>query len=62
MREIKFRAWDKEYKRFMEIISLDIDFIYQNKKHIAVWRKPYKFENSNAISFRAKVNQTILME
>ena len=62
MREIKFRAWDTEYSRFMEIVSLEINFSYKMKKHIAIWRKPYKFENSNAISFRAKVNKTILMQ
>ena len=62
MREIKFRAFDKEHRIFMEIESLDMNFIYQNKKHIAVWRKPYKFENSNAISHRAKVDKTILMQ
>jgi uncharacterized phage protein (TIGR01671 family) len=45
MRKIKFRAWDKEYKRMFNVVEINY-----NESETLICRKPYKNEKVNWIT------------
>ncbi|WP_421663606.1 YopX family protein [Lysinibacillus telephonicus] len=53
MREIKFRAWDKENQRLYEVVGIS----YEDNGDVLAWRKPYENENVNWCTYGLKVGE-----